>query len=56
MFSGGHANVTTTVRYLGLRTEDLQKAGKTLAARGVPPTRAGFYRKCPEKCPVSFEN
>lgn len=33
----GHANVTTTVRYLGLRTEDLQKAGKTLAARYRPP-------------------
>ena len=33
----GHANVTTTVRYLGLRTEDLQKAGKTLAARYSPP-------------------
>jgi integrase len=36
----GHANVTTTVRYLGLRKEDLQKAGKTLAARYRPPVNS----------------
>ena len=37
----GHASVTTTVRYLGLRKEDLQKAGKTLAARYRPPVAIG---------------
>jgi integrase len=35
----GHANITTTVRYLGLRGEDLQKAGKTLASRYRPPVQ-----------------
>jgi integrase len=50
----GHANVTTTVRYLGLRKEDLQKAGKTLAARYCPPEQVAV-ESVPESVPHKAE-
>jgi site-specific recombinase XerD len=34
----GHASISTTYRYLGLRPDNLQGAGRTLSAKYAPPT------------------
>ena len=36
----GHAAVTTTIRYLGLKDENLKQAGDLLATKYRPPVEA----------------
>ncbi len=50
----GHGAVTTTIRYLGLKDENLKQAGEILAAkyRPLPENREKFVQSVPESVPT----
>jgi integrase len=54
----GHAAVTTTIRYLGLKNENLKQAGDILAAKyGAPDEkRENLVQSVPESVPTIFKN
>jgi len=53
----GHASVSTTERYLGLRAENLHEAGRVLGARfGVPETEKSPFQLAPKLAPGRSEN
>src|SRR5207245_1434352 len=49
----GHGAVTTTIRYLGLKDENLKHAGDLLAAKYRPPVDVGNIRNRVESVPKS---
>jgi integrase len=49
----GHGAVTTTIRYLGLKDENLKQAGDLLAAKYRPPVDIGNIRNRVESVPES---
>ena len=53
----GHASVSTTERYLGLRAENLHEAGQVLGARfGVPETDKSPFQLVPKLVSDNSEN
>lgn len=54
----GHAAVTTTIRYLGLKSENLKQAGDILAAKYQAPVEnvSNRVESVPESVPKDFEN
>lgn len=54
----GHAAVTTTIRYLGLKNENLKQAGDILAAKYRKPVenRETDVESVPESVPTIYEN
>jgi integrase len=56
----GHGAVTTTIRYLGLKEENLKLAGELLATKYRAPVEIGNVRNrvesVPESVPRSIEN
>lgn len=54
----GHAAVTTTIRYLGLKNENLKEAGDILAAKYRAPAENGnnLVQSVPESVPTIFKN
>ena len=54
----GHAAVTTTIRYLALKSENLKQAGEILAAKYQAPVENVTNRveSVPESVPNDFEN
>jgi integrase len=54
----GHGAVTTTIRYLGLKDENLKQAGNILAAKYRPPVEntGKGVQSVPESVPTIFEN
>jgi integrase len=54
----GHGAVTTTIRYLGSKDENLKQAGDILAAKYRPPVEnpGNRVQSVPESVPTIFEN
>ena len=52
----GHGAVMTTIRYLGLKDENLKQAGDLLATRYRPPVDIGDHRNRVESVPESVPN
>ena len=54
----GHASVTTTIRYLGLKNETLSEAGNVLASKYAPATGSGSMpvESVPKSVPTPTEN
>ena len=54
----GHASVTTTIRYLGLKSESLSAAGEVLAAKYAPMAENGMAaaESVPKSVPTMPEN
>jgi integrase len=54
----GHGAVTTTIRYLGLKEENLTQAGELLASKYSAPVESGanLVQSVPESVPTNREN
>jgi integrase len=52
----GHSAVTTTIRYLGLKEENLKSAGDLLASRYQSLSVTPAAKSVPESVPTQFEN
>lgn len=54
----GHSAVTTTIRYLGIKSENLKAAGDLLAAKYQPPGGEGRnrFQSVPKSVPQGLEN
>ncbi len=54
----GHGAVTTTIRYLGLKEENLTQAGELLASKYRPPVEEGVnqLQSVPESVPIIRKN
>jgi hypothetical protein len=54
----GHRAVTTTIRYLGLKEENLKRAAEVLATKYAAPTQIGTsqLQSVPESVPTILKN